>query len=42
MKLKRIKEHSFVQEFMVHLETDFEETLFESALRNYCSMGKPN
>lgn len=41
MKLKRIKEHSFVQEFMVHLETDFEETLFESALRNYCSMGNP-
>lgn len=41
MKLKRIKEHSFIKDFSIHLETEFEKRLFESALRNYCSMSNP-
>lgn len=41
MKLKKIKEHSFIQDFSIYLETEFEKRLFESALRNYCSIGNP-
>ncbi|MGX9522277.1 pPIWI-associating nuclease domain-containing protein [Vibrio mediterranei] len=41
MKLRKLKEHSFIRAFTVHLETEFEKRLFESALRNYCSMGNP-
>ncbi|ODM31422.1 hypothetical protein A6779_17820 [Marinobacter adhaerens] len=41
MKLKKLLSHGFIEEFNSHLSTDFENELFVSALRNYCSHGNP-
>lgn len=41
MKLKKLLEHAFIQEFTEILETDFEHELFVASLRNYCSHGNP-
>ena len=41
MKLKKLLNHDFVIEFRSHLETEFEDKLFVSALRNYCSYTNP-
>ncbi|SEQ60451.1 hypothetical protein SAMN03080615_02089 [Amphritea atlantica] len=41
MKLKNLLKHNFVIEFRSHLETEFEDKLFVSALRNFCSYPNP-
>ncbi|HAI1372284.1 TPA: hypothetical protein ACH7IQ_004385 [Escherichia coli] len=39
MKLKKLQSLDFVNDFMSHLETDFEKELFTACLRNYASHG---
>ncbi|END8702698.1 hypothetical protein [Escherichia coli] len=41
MKLKKLQSLDFVNDFMSHLETDFEKELFTACLRNYASHGNP-
>ncbi|WP_413494050.1 hypothetical protein [Shewanella baltica] len=41
MKLKKLLEHDFIQEFQSVLVTEFEKELFRASLRNYCSHGNP-
>lgn len=41
MKLKRMLQMDFINEFYEHLDNDFEEQLFTACLRNYCSHGNP-
>ncbi len=41
MKLKRLKTIPEVEMLSSRLEGDFEQEVFSSALRNYCSMGNP-
>lgn len=41
MKLKKLLNYNFIIEFRSHLETDFEDKLFVSALRNFCSYTNP-
>lgn len=41
MKLKKLQSLDFVNDFMSHLETDFETELFTACLRNYASHGNP-
>lgn len=39
MKLKKLQSLDFVNDFMSHLEADFEKELFTACLRNYASHG---
>lgn len=41
MKLKKLQSLDFVNDFMSHLETNFEKELFTACLRNYASHGNP-
>ncbi|EPE2980218.1 hypothetical protein ACSHNB_004037 [Escherichia coli] len=41
MKLKKLQSLDFVNDFMSHLEADFEKELFTACLRNYASHGNP-
>ncbi|PSU42140.1 hypothetical protein C9J12_29140 [Photobacterium frigidiphilum] len=41
MKLKKLLEHCFIQEFQSVLVSPFEKELFRASLRNYCSHGNP-
>lgn len=41
MKLKKLQSLDFVNDFLCHLETDFEKELFTACLRNYSSHGNP-
>ncbi|ENF6529976.1 TPA: hypothetical protein ACWP0Z_003668 [Escherichia coli] len=41
MKLKKLQSLDFVNDFMNHLETNFEKELFTACLRNYASHGNP-
>lgn len=41
MKFKKLQSLDFVNDFMSHLETDFEKELFTACLRNYASHGNP-
>lgn len=41
MKLKKLLEHRFIQEFQSVLVTPFEKELFRASLRNYCSHSNP-
>ncbi|HDU6290950.1 TPA: hypothetical protein RFY33_000412 [Klebsiella aerogenes] len=41
MKLKKLQSLDFVNDFLNHLETNFEKELFTACLRNYASHGNP-
>ncbi|MCL6272185.1 hypothetical protein M3P05_19885 [Sansalvadorimonas sp. 2012CJ34-2] len=41
MKLKKLLNFDFIEDFQSLLETGFEKELFLSSLRNYCSHGNP-
>ncbi|HDS5052495.1 TPA: hypothetical protein QH227_005120, partial [Klebsiella pneumoniae] len=41
MKLKKLQSLDFVNDFLNHLDTNFEKELFTACLRNYSSHGNP-